>query len=130
MMNTYNLQSILDNRYNPEDDLGKVTYTDATLLQAVIDLADLVAGLQEKLHQLEKREQKNHKLRTAPVSRGWLIDYLATNGVSKPADIVASAEKESISKSMIYRTRRQIGPLIRDTHGRQDPANCWELVDF
>ena len=121
MMNTYNLQSILDNRYNPEDDLGKVTYTDATLLQAVIDLADLVAGLQ-------KREQKNHKLRTAPVSRGWLIDYLATNGVSKPADIVASAEKESISKSMIYRTRRQIGPLIRDTHGRQDPANCWDCV--
>ncbi|MBP8291438.1 MAG: hypothetical protein KAX65_01620 [Caldilineaceae bacterium] len=51
-MNTNKLQMILD-AYNPEDDLGKITYTDAALLEVVIDMAEQIDELRQQIARLE-----------------------------------------------------------------------------
>lgn len=53
-MNTNRLQMILD-AYNPEDDLGKITYTDAALLEAVIDMAEQIDELRQQIARLESQ---------------------------------------------------------------------------
>lgn len=53
-MNTNKLQSILD-AYNPEDDLGKITYTDAALLEVVIDMAEQIDELRQQVARLESQ---------------------------------------------------------------------------
>ena len=53
-MNTNKLQMILD-AYNPEDDLGKITYTDAALLEVVIDMAEQIDELRQQIARLESQ---------------------------------------------------------------------------
>ncbi len=53
-MNTKKLQMILD-AYNPEDDLGKITYTDAALLEVVIDMAEQIDELRQQIARLESQ---------------------------------------------------------------------------
>lgn len=99
------------------------------LLGEVNRLNKAVVNLSRRVDALEspKRQRSDACERVYAVQ--WLEAYLATNGVSKPADIVEAAETESICKASVYRSRKQLGARIRDTHGRQDPANCWELID-
>ncbi len=47
-MNTHRLESILD-RYDPENDIGPITYADAALLEMVIDLVERVQELEAML---------------------------------------------------------------------------------
>lgn len=100
------------------------------LIGEVNRLDQAVINLSRRLDALESPKRRQHSADAERVyAVQWLEEYLAINGVSKPADIVAAAEQESISKASIYRSRRQLGARIRDTHGRQDPGNCWELID-
>ena len=55
-MNTNKLQMILD-AYNPEDDLGKITYTDAALLEVVIDMAEQIDELRQQIARLESQTE-------------------------------------------------------------------------
>lgn len=99
------------------------------LLGEVNRLNKAVVNLSKRVDALESPKRQRSEVGERIYAVQWLEAYLTTNGVSKPADIVMAGEKESISPSTVYRARKLLGARIRDTHGRQDPANCWELID-
>jgi hypothetical protein len=99
------------------------------LIDENVRLNQAVINLSRRLDALESPERQRSDDGEHIYAVQWLEAYLAEHGVSKPADIVTSAEKASISKASVYRSRKQLGARIRDTHGRQDPGNCWELSE-
>jgi hypothetical protein len=60
----------------------------------------------------------------------WLIELLQdANDPIKPRDILNLGQELGYNQRMIHRVRRRLGDRIRDTEGRFNPENCWELVE-
>lgn len=96
-----------------------------TLLVKIDELSDRVQALERRDAEMPAAAMVGERL----MPRRWLLDYLKTNGPSRPGDVVAAGEQESISKATVYRARRQLETVILDTHGRQDPRNCWYVEE-
>lgn len=92
-----------------------------TLLVKVQELSERVEMLERRDAAMPAAARTGERL----MPRRWLLDYLKEYGPCRPADVVEAAEQESISKGTVYRARRQLGGMILDTHGRQDPRNRW-----
>lgn len=62
--------------------------------------------------------------------RIWLLELLAEAGEPvKPKVVLDLADVEGYNQRMIYRVRKQLDGRIRDTQGRHNPDNCWELIE-
>lgn len=59
----------------------------------------------------------------------WLIEYLEENGPSRPADVVTAGEGEGFTRATIYRVRKQLQGVIRNTdRNYKAPNNRWRLA--
>lgn len=96
-----------------------------TLLVKVQELSERVEMLERRDAAMPAAARTGERL----MPRRWLLDYLKANGPSRPGDVAAAAARESISKATVYRARRQLETMILDTHGRQDPRNCWYVEE-
>ncbi len=96
-----------------------------TLLVKIEELSDRVEALERRDAKMPPAAMVGERL----MPRRWLLDYLKANGPCRPGDVAAAAAQESISKATVYRARRQLGTVILDTHGRQDPRNCWYVEE-
>jgi hypothetical protein len=60
----------------------------------------------------------------------WLIAYLEENGPTRPAQVVAAGEKAGFSRPTIYRVRKQLQGIIRNTNPSfKAPDNTWRLAE-
>lgn len=48
----------------------------------------------------------------------WLIDYLMCNGPTSPAELIAEAEREGISRATLYRARKRLGNRISSNRNK------------
>ena len=56
--------------------------------------------------------------------------YLEENGPTRPAQVVAAGEKAGFSRPTIYRVRKQLQGIIRNTNPSfKAPDNTWRLVE-
>lgn len=60
----------------------------------------------------------------------WLIEYLETEGPSKPKDVVKAAEAEGYKRGMLFEARKEHEARIINTKGHKHPQNRWMLVEI
>jgi hypothetical protein len=74
-------------------------------------------------------EVDEEKTKTAEC-RSWLLDLLREAGEPvKPKVVLELGDIEGYNQRMVHRVRKQLDSRIRDTQGRFNPDNCWELVE-
>ena len=60
----------------------------------------------------------------------WLLGYLAAHGASKPGDVVAAGKDAGFTRDTIYRTRKNLQAMIRNTEkNHKAPGNKWRLAN-
>ena len=59
----------------------------------------------------------------------WIVKYLEENGPTRPAELIAAGEKAGFSRPTIYRVRKQLQGVIRNTNRNyKAPDNAWYLA--
>jgi len=79
------------------------------------------------LRWLEEAPQKWKESTKSDRVKEWLLEILDENGPMKPADVVELGKEFGFGRSTIYNARSELGSQIKNTEGKNDPANEWAL---
>jgi len=72
-----------------------------------------------------------HEPTQMDVCMEWLEDTLRENpGGLPPKEVLKMGMEQGFSRSMIFRTRRELSTHIENTRGRQAPDNAWRWSDI